>query len=42
MGEADAISRFCKAGIPIYLPFGDNEPADMIVKINEKFIQIQC
>lgn len=42
MGEADAISRFCKHGIPVYLPFGDNERADMLIEIADSFLKIQC
>ena len=41
IGEAVAISSFVKYGIPIYLPFGDNEKADIIAEFNGKLNKIQ-
>lgn len=36
-----AISSFVKYGIPIYIPFGDNERADLIAEFNGKLNKIQ-
>lgn len=36
-----AIAEFIKMGIPIYLPFGDNEKADLIAEFNGKLNKIQ-
>lgn len=41
IGEAIAISSFVKHGIPVYLPFGDNEKADLIAEFNGKLNKIQ-
>lgn len=39
--ESVAISSFVKYGIPVYLPFGDNEKADLIAEFNGKLNKIQ-
>ena len=31
IGEAAALMKFVEIGIPVYLPFGDNEKADLLV-----------
>lgn len=41
IGEAMALSSFVKKGIPVYLPFGDNEKADLIAEFNGKLNRIQ-
>ena len=41
IGEAVAISNFVKYGIPVYLPFGDNERADLIAEFGGKLNKIQ-
>lgn len=41
IGESIAISEFVKRGIPVFTPFGQNSPVDMLVYINKKFIKIQ-
>lgn len=41
IGEAVAISSFVRRGIPVYLPFGDNERADLIAEFNGKLNKIQ-
>lgn len=41
IGEAIAISSFVKYGIPIYLPFGDNEKSDLIAEFNGELNKIQ-
>ena len=41
IGEAVAISSFVKKGIPVYLPFGDNERSDLIAEFNGKLNRIQ-
>lgn len=41
IGEAKTIARFVELGIPVYLPFGDNERADLIAEFNGKLNKIQ-
>lgn len=41
IGEAMAISLFVKHGIPIAIPFGDNEKYDLIAEFNGKLNKIQ-
>lgn len=40
--EAVIMSEFIKLGIPVLLPFGDNERYDMVIEVNNKFYKIQC
>lgn len=42
IGEAKALSTFVECGLPVYIPFGDNESADLVVDINGKLCKIQC
>lgn len=41
IGEAVAISSFVKYGIPVYLPFGDDEKSDLIAEFGGKLNKIQ-
>ena len=41
IGEAKVLSKFVELGIPVYLPFGDNEKADLIADFNGKLNKIQ-
>lgn len=41
IGEAKVLSEFVHLGIPVYLPFGDNEKADLIAEFNGKLNKIQ-
>lgn len=41
IGEAKVLSKFVELGIPVYLPFGDNEKADLIAEFNGKLNKIQ-
>ena len=41
IGEAKTIYQFIKFGIPVYIPFGDNEKADLIAEFNGKLNKIQ-
>lgn len=41
IGEAKAIMKFTELGIPVYLPFGENERADMIIDLNGELLKIQ-
>ena len=41
IGEAKALSKFIELGIPVYIPFGDNEKADLIAEFNGKLNKIQ-
>lgn len=41
IGEAKVLTKFVELGIPVYLPFGDNEKADLIVEFNGKLNKIQ-
>ena len=41
IGESVAISKFVKYGIPVYIPFGDNEKSDLIAEFDDKLNKIQ-
>lgn len=41
IGEAIIISEFVKRGIPVSLPFGDNQRYDLIAEFNGKLNKIQ-
>ena len=41
VGESVVICEFAKRGIPIYLPFGDNEKIDLLADFNHTFNRIQ-
>ena len=41
IGESEAIAEFVKRGIPIFTPFGQNSPVDLVAYINNHFIKIQ-
>lgn len=41
IGESKIISEFLYHGIPVYLPFGDNEACDMIADFDGKLQRIQ-
>lgn len=41
IGEAKVLSEFVRLGIPVYLPFGDNEKSDLIADFNGKLNRIQ-
>lgn len=41
IGEAKVLCKFVELGIPVYLPFGDNEKADLIAYFNGKLNRIQ-
>lgn len=41
IGEAKVIAKFVEHGFPVYIPFGDNEKADIVVDINGKLCRIQ-
>lgn len=41
IGEAKVLCKFVELGIPVYLPFGDNERADLIADFNGKLNRIQ-
>ena len=41
IGEAVAIAEFSKMGIPVYIPFGQNTPVDMIIYINGMYLKVQ-
>ena len=40
IGEARVLSEFVRLGIPVYLPFGDNEKADLIAEFDGKLNRI--
>lgn len=40
--EAVILSEFVKLGVPVLMPFGDNERYDMVIHVGEKFLRIQC
>lgn len=41
IGEAKVLCKFVELGIPVYLPFGDNERADLIADFNGRLNRIQ-
>lgn len=41
VGEAMALAGFVQMQIPVYIPFGDNERADLIAEFNGKLQKIQ-
>ena len=41
IGEAKTLSKFVEMGIPVYVPFGDNEKSDLISEFNGKLNKIQ-
>ena len=41
IGEAKVIAKFVEMGIPIYIPFGDDEKADLIAEFDGKLNKIQ-
>lgn len=41
IGEAYALAKLVELGIPIYQQFGDNEPADYLIIVNNIIYKIQ-
>lgn len=41
IGEAKVLCKFVELGIPIFVPFGDNEKSDLIADFNGKLNRIQ-
>ena len=41
IGEAKVLAKFVEMGIPIYIPFGDDEKADLIAEFDGKLNKIQ-
>ena len=41
IGEAITVAKFVEKGIPVYLPFGDNEKIDLIIEIKGKLLKVQ-
>ena len=41
IGEAKVLCKFVSMGIPVYVPFGDHEKADLIAEFNGKLNRIQ-
>lgn len=41
IGEAKVLAKFVELGIPVYLPFGDNEKSDLIADFDGKLNRIQ-
>ena len=41
IGEAKVLCKFVELGIPVYIPFGDNEKSDLIADFNGKLNRIQ-
>ena len=40
IGEVKVLAKFVELGIPVYLPFRDNEKADLIADFNGKLNKI--
>lgn len=41
IGEAKVLAKFVELGIPVYIPFGDTEKADLVAEFNGKLNKIQ-
>lgn len=41
IGEAKVLSSLVELGIPVYLQFGDNEPADYIIIVDNNCLKVQ-
>lgn len=41
LGESKALWKFISLGIPVYIPFGDNEKADLVAEFGGKLNKIQ-
>lgn len=41
IGEAMVLYKFIELGIPVYMPFGDHSPVDMVVDIGNKLYKVQ-
>lgn len=41
IGEAYALAKLVELGIPVYQQFGDNEPADYIILVDNKALKVQ-
>lgn len=41
IGEAKALAKFVEMGIPVFVSFGDNNPADFIVLVDNHPLKIQ-
>lgn len=41
IGEAKVLCKFIELGVPVYIPFGDNEKSDLIAEFNGKLNRIQ-
>lgn len=41
IGESKVISAFIENNVPVYIPFGDNEKADIVAEFNGKLNKIQ-
>lgn len=41
IGEAKVLAKFVEMCIPIYIPFGDDEKADLVAEFNGKLNKIQ-
>ena len=38
IGEAKVLAKFVEMGMPVYIPFGDNEKADLVAECPESSI----
>lgn len=41
IGEAKVLAKFVEFGIPVYIPFGDDEKADLVAEFDGKLNKIQ-
>jgi len=41
LGEIKTLCKFISLNVPVYIPFGDNERADIIAEFNNKLNKIQ-
>lgn len=41
IGEAIALTEMIKRNIPVFTPFGQNTPVDLLILISGKFLKVQ-
>lgn len=42
IGEVETLAALVRLGVPVYIPFGDAESADMVAEIGGRLQRIQC
>lgn len=42
ISEAQIIARLVKLGIPVSVPFGNNQRYDLVIDVNNNLLKVQC